>query len=66
MIKNKNIKDVKIIINSKPLDKKSKLRSNFEKESDLACVAFYHDDNNTLANQQIIFLKKKKISISKY
>ena len=44
-VKNTNIDDIKIIINSKLLDKKSKLRSNFEKESDLVCIPFYSEDN---------------------
>jgi len=64
-VKDKNIKDVKIIINSKPLDKKSKLRANFEKDKELACVAFYHDDNNTLANSASKFFSEKKIPISR-
>ena len=64
-VKDKNIKDVKIIINSKPLDKKSKLRANFEKDKELACVAFYHDDNNTLANSASKFFAEKKIPISR-
>ncbi len=64
-VKDKNIKDVKIIINSKPLDKKSKLRANFEKNNELACVAFYHDDNNTLANSASKFFSEKKIPISR-
>ncbi len=64
-VKDKNIKDVKIIINSKPLDKKSKLRANFEKDKELACVAFYHDDNNTLANSASKFFSGKKIPISR-
>ena len=34
-IKNTEIDDVKIIINSGRLDKKSKLRQNFEKQKDL-------------------------------
>ena len=56
----KNIEDVKIIINSKPLDKKSKLRSNFEKEKNLVCVAFYDDNNATLANFANKFFLKIK------
>ena len=64
-IKDRDIKDVKIIINSKPLDKKSKLRANFEKDKELICIAFYQDDNSTLANiASKFFSEKKKIPIS--
>jgi len=61
----KNIEDIKIIINSKPLDKKSKLRSNFEKIKDLVCVAFYDDNNVTLANLANKFFLENKIPISR-
>ena len=61
----KNIEDVKIIINSKPLDKKSKLRSNFEKNKNLVCTAFYNDDNTTLANLANRFFLERKIPISR-
>ena len=44
----KDLKDIKIIINSKSLDKKSKLRSFFEKEKKCACIPFYDDDERTL------------------
>ncbi|MFL2878596.1 MAG: DNA polymerase III subunit delta [Candidatus Pelagibacter sp.] len=61
----KNIEDIKIIINSKPLDKKSKLRSNFEKKKNLICIAFYNDDNTTLANLANKFFLENKIPISR-
>ena len=64
-IKNKNIEDVKIILNSKPLDKKSKLRSNFENGKDLVCIAFYNDDNLALVNIANKFFAEKKIPISR-
>ena len=64
-IKNAEIDDVKIIINSGRLDKKSKLRQNFEKQKDLICIAFYEDDNKTLANIAYKFFQDKKISISR-
>ena len=64
-IKNAEIDDVKIIINSGKLDKKSKLRQNFEKQKDLVCIAFYEDDNKTLANLTYKFFQDKKISISR-
>ena len=61
----RNIEDIKIIINSKPLEKKSKLRSNFEKKKDLVCIAFYDDDNTTLANIASKFFLENKIPISR-
>ena len=64
-IKNAEIDDVKIIMNSGKLDKKSKLRQNFEKQKDLICIAFYEDDNKTLANLAYKFFQDKKISISR-
>ena len=42
------------------LEKKSKLRKKFEKDKNLICVAFYPDNQQTLANLASIFLKKKK------
>ena len=64
-MRDKDIKDIKIIINSKTLDKKSKLRSNFEKNKDLICVPFYNDDNTVLANIASKFFSKNKIPISR-
>ena len=61
----KNIEDLKIVINSKPLDKKSKLRSNFEKNKNLVCIAFYNDDNTTLANLASRFFIGSKMPISR-
>ena len=64
-VRERHIEDIKIIINSKPLDKKSKLRSIFESEKDHACIAFYNDDNLTLSNIANKFFIEKKISISR-
>jgi DNA polymerase-3 subunit delta len=64
-VKERNIRDIKIIINSKALDKKSKLRASFEKDKELVCVAFYHDDNSTLSNIASKFFNEKKIPISR-
>ena len=41
----KNLEDTTIILNSDNLEKKSKLRSLFEKEKELICVAFYPEMN---------------------
>ena len=60
----RDIKSVKIIINSGLLEKKSKLRSLFEKEKNLICIATYPDNNDTLSRLTAIFFKNEKISIS--
>ena len=46
------------------LDKKSKLRSLFEKEKKLICIPFYPDNESTLSNLAYNFFRKRKISIS--
>ena len=61
----KNLIDIKIIINSKSLDKKSKLRSFFEKEENCACIPFYEDDEKILNQMASSFFTKNKISISR-
>ena len=63
-IKEKNLDDVTIIVNSENLDKKSKLRSFFEKDKDLICIPFYPDTEQTLSKIAYNFLAEKKISIS--
>ena len=63
-ISGKKIDDIKIIFNSDSLEKKSKLRSLFEKDKNYACIAFYPDTEQTLSKLTYDFLKKKNISIS--
>ena len=63
-IDSKNIEDVKIIFNADNLEKKSKLRSLFEKDKKYICVPFYPDTDQTLSKLTFNFLKKKNISIS--
>ena len=60
----KNLEDTTIIIISDNLEKKSKLRSFFEKDKKLVCVPFYPDNNQTLSKLAYNFLNDKKISIS--
>jgi len=60
----KNLDDTTIIINSENLEKKSKLRSFFEKDKKLVCVPFYPDNDQTLSRLAYNFLSDKKISIS--
>ena len=60
----KNLEDVTIFINSDNLEKKSKLRSFFEKDKRLVCVPFYPDNDQTLSKLAYNFLRDKGISIS--
>ena len=60
----REIKSVKIIINSDMLEKKSKLRSLFEKKKELVCIPIYSDNNETLLRLADTFFKNEKILIS--
>ena len=60
----RNISNVKVIINAGILEKKSKLRKLFEKEKSLICIATYPDTNEILSNLTLAFFKKIKIPIS--
>jgi len=60
----KNLEDIKIILNSKNLEKKSTLRKFFEKEKSILCVPFYEDNNQTLNSIVSLFFRNKKIPIS--
>ena len=63
-IDERKIDDVSILLNSGALDKKSKLRSFFEKNKKHICVAFYPDNDQTLIKLTSEFLKNKKIKLS--
>ena len=63
-LNSKNLEDTVIIINSDNLEKKSKLRSFFEKDKKLVCVPFYPDNDQTLSKLAYNFLRDKGISIS--
>jgi len=60
----KNIEDIKIVLNSGILEKKSKLRSLFEKNKNTICVPFYADSNQTLSKIINNFFREKKIMVS--
>ncbi len=64
ILREKNLDDIKIILISNILDKRSKLRNLFEKEIDLISIAFYSDNNQTLSAITKTFFSKKNISIS--
>ena len=61
---NRNIANTKIIINADILEKKSKLRSLFEKKQDLICIPTYPDNNDTLSKLSGAFFRKENITIS--
>ena len=63
-IEEKNIGDVKIILNADILEKKSKLRSFFEKNKEHVCIAFYPDTDQVLSKLTYNFFNQKKISLS--
>ena len=56
--------DTKIIINAGILEKKSKLRNNFEKNKKLVCIPVYPDNDLSLSKIAGTFFKKKQIPIS--
>ena len=60
----KKPEDIKIILNSKNLEKKSTLRKIFEKEKTTICIPFYEDNNQTLNSIINLFFRNKKIPIS--
>ena len=60
ILNSKDLDDINIIINTENLEKKSKLRSFFEKNKNLVCVPFYPDNDQTLSKLAYNFLEKKK------
>ena len=60
----KEITDIKFILNTKTLEKKSLLRKFFEKEKAMICIPFYEDNNQTLNSIISQFFRNKKIPIS--
>ncbi len=60
----KNIKDIVIILKASTLEKKSKLRNLFEKNSDVICTPVYEDNNQSLSMIVREFLKKNNINLS--
>ena len=60
----KKIEDINLIINSNNLEKRSKLRSFFEKDKSLICIPVYADNLQTMTKLAYDFFKSKNISIS--
>lgn len=63
-IYSKNLNDTTIILNSDNLEKKSKLRSFFEKNKRVICIPFYPDNVETLSRLANNIARDKKIPIS--
>ncbi len=60
----KKLQDVYVILLANKLDKKSKLRSLFEKDKKLICIPFYSDNYQSLFSIADNFFKKKNIPVS--
>ncbi|MDB3949293.1 DNA polymerase III subunit delta [Candidatus Pelagibacter sp.] len=60
----KQVEGLIVILNAKNLEKKSKIRSLFEKNKKTICVPFYEDNNQTLSSIISSFFREKKIPIS--
>tara|TARA_B110000259_G_scaffold187745_1_gene243123 strand:+ start:6603 stop:7598 length:996 start_codon:yes stop_codon:yes gene_type:complete len=60
----KQINDLVIVLKANTLEKKSKIRSLFEKNKNTICVAFYEDNNQTLSTIIDGFFRERKIPIS--
>ena len=58
------IEDSIIILVSDNLEKKSKLRSKFEKNKNFICMPFYPDNDQTLIKLAYNFFRSKKIPVS--
>jgi len=62
---NRNTNNIKIILKSGLLEKRSKLRNLFEKNKKLLIIPFYEDDERTLTAQVYEYLKKNSIKLSR-
>jgi DNA polymerase-3 subunit delta len=60
----KEIKDLVLILNAGGLEKKSKIRTLFEKNKGIICVPFYEDNDQTLSALVHNFFRKNKVPIS--
>ena len=60
----KKIDGTTLILEADILEKKSKLRTLFEKNADLICIPFYPDNYQTLNSIALKYFREKKISVS--
>ena len=63
-LENKDLDGISLIIEASALDKRSKLRSLFEKNKKYICIPFYPDDHLTLSKFAANFIKEKNLKIS--
>ena len=61
----RDIKDIKFILKSGILEKKSKIRNFFERNKNLVIVPFYEDDVNSLSAIALNFIRKHNIKMSR-
>ena len=59
------ISDIKILLKSGILEKRSKLRGFFEKDKKLVTIPFYEDNENSLNSLILEFTKKNNINLSR-
>ena len=64
VVTDRNYSDIKLVVISGILEKKSKLRNYFEKNEDVACIAFYQDNPQNLLSIANFFFREKKIKVS--
>ena len=64
-ILSKTLSGIKIILKTSVLEKKSKLRSLFEKNNQLVTIPFYEDNINELISIIVKFTSKNKINLSR-
>ncbi len=60
----KNVKDISIILITRILEKKSKIRNYFEKNKETVVVPFYEDNYQSLNYLTLNFLKDREIHLS--
>ena len=60
----KEVNELILFFDADKLEKKSKLRSFFEKEKKCICIPFYPDNEQTLSKVAFNYLKDKNISLS--
>ena len=60
----KEVENTIIVLVANSLEKKSKIRSYFEKNKETICIAFYEDNKQTLSGLVSLFFRERKIPIS--
>ena len=60
----KEVENTIIVLVANSLEKKSKIRSYFEKNKETICIAFYEDNKQTLSGLVSLFFKERQIPIS--